>query len=51
MDFEEKLGLGSLAYFTWQWLNGEYDDGCCLGCVLVIVAGLVGVGLLVYFLW
>lgn len=50
MNLEENIGCGFLGYFIWEWLNGEYDEGCCLGCVIYVLAGLVGVGV-VYFLW
>lgn len=48
---DDELGLACLGYVAWGWLHGDYDDGCCLGCVVMIVAGLVGVGLVVHWLF
>jgi hypothetical protein len=52
MSFEERFELASLFYFVGRWLDGDYDDGgCCLGCVVTVLAGLVGVALVVGWLW
>lgn len=39
------------AFLIGRWLDGDYGDtGCCLGCIMVVVAALVIVGLVVYWL-
>ena len=48
----DEFGLALLGVFAAKWLNGDYDgEGCCLGCVVYVVAGVVGVGLVLHLLW
>ena len=51
MSNDDGFGLALLGVFAGKWLNGDYDDGCCLGCVVYVLAGIAGVGLLLYWLF
>ena len=50
MDLEERVGCGVLGYLIWSWLHGVFEEGCCLGCVVYVLVGSVGIGVLLHFL-
>lgn len=49
-NHDDSFGLAYLGLMVSGWLNGDYDDGCCLGCVVYVLAGIVGVGLVLHWL-